>query len=97
MIIKNKLLNACINGNGNIFDEIKKLRKAKPVLATRMESTTWYDIPGHFRGIFKDLYNSTNDKEELLQVLDDVERKISHSSMGLLTFLKNFPQLSNAF
>ena len=26
MIIKNKLLDACINGNGNIFDEIKKLR-----------------------------------------------------------------------
>ena len=45
-----------------------------------MDSTT-HDIPGHFRGIFKELYNSANDKEDLIEVLNDVEGKINHSSL----------------
>ena len=65
LITKNKLLDACINGNGNIFDELKKLRKAKPVVATSMDGVA-EDIPGHFRRIFKDIYNSADDSEDLM-------------------------------
>ena len=80
LIKKNKLLDACINGNGDIFLEIKKLRKAKPVAATSMDGVT-DNIPDHFRGIFKELYNSANDKEELVGVLTEVEDRINESSL----------------
>ena len=39
------------------------------------------DIPGHFREIFSEIYNSANDKEDLIQVLNDVESKISVTSL----------------
>ena len=80
MITKNKLLDACINGNGDIFKELKNLRKAKPAVATSMDGVT-DNIPGHFRGIFKDIYNSADDKENLIDVLGDVQMKINESSL----------------
>ena len=80
LIKKNKLLDACINGNGDIFLEIKKLRKSKPVVATSMDGVT-DNIPDHFRGIFKELYNSANDNEELFEVLNEVEDRINEASL----------------
>ena len=74
------MLDACFNGNGNIFDELKKLRKSKPIIASSMDGVK-EDIPGHFRNIFKDLYNSANDQEALLDVLKDVEDKIDETSL----------------
>ena len=64
MIVKNKLLDACINGNGDIFAEIRKLRKSKPPVATNMDGEK-HDIPAHFKNIFEDIYNSANDQDEL--------------------------------
>ena len=80
LIIKNKLLDACINGNGDIFNEIKKLRKSKPIIAASMDGVK-EDIPGHFRNIFSNLYNSANDQEALLDVLQEVESKIDETSL----------------
>ena len=40
IITKNKFLDACINGNGNIFAEMKKLRSSKPVIATSIDGVT---------------------------------------------------------
>ena len=34
-IRRNRLLDACINGNGDIFKEIKKMRKSAPVVARK--------------------------------------------------------------
>ena len=39
------------------------------------------DIPGHFKNIFGNLYNSAGEKEELLKVLQEVEDKIDVSSL----------------
>ena len=80
LIIKNKLLDACLNGNGDIFTEIRKLRKAKPVIATGMDGIN-DDIPGHFKNIFGNLYNSANDKAALLEVLNEVEDMIDETSL----------------
>ena len=81
LISKNKLLDACINGNGDLFLEIKKLRRAKPVTATSMDGVT-DDIPGHFKNIFSNLYNSADDKDELAEVLTEVENNIKSSSIA---------------
>ena len=81
LITKNKLLDACINGNGDLFLEIKKLRRSKPVAATSMDGVT-DDIPGHFKNIFSNIYNSADDKDELADVLSEVEDKIDVSSVA---------------
>ena len=81
LIVKNKLLDACINGNGDLFSEIKKLRRAKPVVANSMDGVT-DDIPGHFKNIFSNIYNSANDKDDLAEVLNEVESNIDSSSIA---------------
>ena len=35
-IRRNRLLDACLNGNGELFEEIKKMRKSEPVVASSM-------------------------------------------------------------
>ena len=37
IISKNKLLDACLNGKGDIFKGIRKLRASKPTVATSMD------------------------------------------------------------
>ena len=46
-ISKNKLLNACVNGDGDLFNEVKRMRKHKPKVASSMDGNT-EDIPSHF-------------------------------------------------
>ena len=41
IIKKNRLLNARINNNGDIFDEIKKLRKAPPTVPTMIDGVSY--------------------------------------------------------
>ena len=80
LVRRNKLLDACLNGNGDIFEEIKKIRQSKPVIATSMDGEK-EDIPEHFRKIYSELYNSVNDKEELLNLKDEVEGRINSSHL----------------
>ena len=75
-IVKNKLLDACINGQGDIFKEIKKIRAHKPVLAASMDGEK-DDIAGHFKNIYSTLYNSTNDQDELKKVAEETESQLS--------------------
>ena len=79
-IKRNKLLDACINGNGNIFAEIKKMRKSKPVVATSMDNEN-EDIPNHFKEIYCKLYNSANDKDDMKVLKSEVEGSINHSQL----------------
>ena len=81
IIKRNKLLDACVNGNGNIFTEIKKMRKSKPVVATSMDNEN-DDIPNHFKGIYSKLYNSVNDKDELEAIQSEVENNISFAHLN---------------
>ena len=54
-IRKNKLLNACLTGEGNIFSEIKSMRKTKPIVANSIDGVT-ENIPEHFKSIYSDLF-----------------------------------------
>ena len=80
IIKKNKLLDACLNGNGNIFDEIKKIRQHSHAVATTMDGVK-EDIPNHFKGIYENLYNSVDDMEEMIELKEHVEDSINHSQM----------------
>ena len=80
VIKKSKLLNACLNGEGDLFREIKTRRKVKTVHADKIDSVS-EDIPNHFRSIYSDLYNSVNDGEEVQKISDEVDKNISKESM----------------
>ena len=80
VIKKNKLLDACINGNGEIFSEIKKIRNHKNVVASSMDGQK-DDIAGHFKGIYSDLYNSVDDMDNLFELKVEIENKINFTQL----------------
>ena len=77
-IKKNKLLDACINGDGDLFEQIKAMRKSAPVSATTMDGVK-SDIPGHFRGIYSKLYNSHDDQQQIDEISSQVHDRINIS------------------
>ena len=74
-IKKSKLLDACLNGNGDLFKEIKSMRRTKPVCADQIDGVT-EDLPGHFRSIYEELYNSVKDAHEVETISKEVESEI---------------------
>ena len=80
IIKKNKLLDACLNGNGDVFQEVKKIRQHKPPVAASMDGVK-EDISGHFKGIYENLYNSVNDMDEMTDLKDYVEANINHAEL----------------
>ena len=76
LIRKNKILDSCINGSADLFEEIKAMRKCQQVTATSMDGVT-EDIPGHFRSVYKQLYSSHDDVMEVADIEAEVENKIN--------------------
>ena len=72
---KNKLLEACISGEGNIFTEIKAMRKTKQVVANSIDGVT-DNISEHFKNIYSDLFNSVDDAENMAKVSEDITNRI---------------------
>ena len=80
-IKRNNLLNCCLNGQRNIFDEIRKSRKCRPSFATSIDNVT-EDIPLHFAEIYDNLYNSVEDQESMKQVEENVKADIDFNSFS---------------
>jgi hypothetical protein len=79
-IKKNKLLNACLGGEGNLFEEIKSMRKAKKMLSNSIDGET-ENIANHFSNIYNELYNSTNDKSEENDIRNKIEKLIVNTQI----------------
>ena len=75
-IKKDKLLSACVNDSSDLFKEIKALRKVNSVVATSIDGVS-DDIPEHFGQIYRNLYNSAEDGEKLIEVQARVESEVS--------------------
>ena len=80
IISQNKLLDACLNGKSDLFDEIKKLRNSKTCVATSMDGVK-EGIADHFREIYEGLYNSVDDYEELKKISESVNKKVNIYSL----------------
>ena len=80
IIKKNKLLDGCLNGNGDVFKEIKKIRQHKPTVATSMDKVN-ENIPNHFKEIYENLYNSVDDRKEMIELNNHVEANINHAQL----------------
>ena len=80
-IKKSTFLQACMgNNNIDLFQAIRSTRKSQPTVASSIDGKS-ENIPGHFAGIYKDLYNSVNDEHCMLELLDTVNKKITHTDI----------------
>ena len=70
LIKKNKLLDACINSKGNIFDEFRKIRNIKRDFPQTIDGSN--NIPDKVANVYKKLFNSTRDLNETLNILGNV-------------------------
>ena len=77
---KSKLLNACLSDGGDIFKEIKEMRRTKPVVATAIDGEK-ANIAEHFGNIYSTLYNSAEDEEEMRRVKEKVENAVKEESL----------------
>ena len=75
-IKKSKLLDACLNGNGDLFQEIKAMRRTKPKLPDSIDGVS-EDISGHFSNIYSELYNCVDDGDEVKKICEDIENKLN--------------------
>ena len=77
---RSKLLSACLGDGGDLFDEIKKLRSTKRVVATSIDGEN-SDIAGHFGKIYSELYNSAEDEAEMQDVKLKVDKAVNSASL----------------
>ena len=79
IVKKNKILDACLNGGGDIFKEIKSIRKTRLAVATTMDGVS-KNIPDHFMKIYSGLYNSVEDAENMAKLSSTVDLKVGNCS-----------------
>ena len=65
-IRNNKLLDACINGNGDLFGQIKLMSRSSPVVPASMDGEKSNSIAKRFQNIYSKLYNSNDDGDKIL-------------------------------
>ena len=78
IIKKNTLLDACVNNNGDIFNEIINLRRSVPTVPSMIDDVT-SDVENHFAELNRRLYNSVDDHENLQFISKEVNNKIDQS------------------
>ena len=77
-IKKNKVLDACINGEGDIFKEIKSFRNSAQTVSTSMDGVQ-QNIQEHFKDIYSKLYNSHNDADAIIDIEREVQSRVNQS------------------
>ena len=70
-IRRNRLLDACMNGDRDLFAELKNCRKSSPTIPSSMDGK-FINIEEHFKSTYNDLYNCIDDKEDLTTVNNEV-------------------------
>ena len=76
---KNKLLDACVNGGGEIFTELKKMRRVKSRLPDRMDGSD--SVSETFKDVYQQLYTSADDVQETKELLKVVNKSVQSSSL----------------
>ena len=78
---KNALLDACINNNVDIFQEIKKQRRVAPTISNIIDGVT-NNVESHFASIYKQVYNSVDDQSELFDLTKHLSDCINPSNIN---------------
>ena len=83
IIQNNKFLDGLVNRNNNcdIFKEIRKFRGSQKTSSSRIDDQTGSsNIANHFAGIYSALYNRVENGENLTQISDLIQSKLSETS-----------------
>ena len=83
-IRSNKLIEACLDNDKNIFEEVRKLRKCKNDVANTIDGKT-ENVENHFADIYDDLFTSVDDKAELLLVSQKLDKDINNNDVSRVT------------
>ena len=75
-----KMLNSCLNKDGDIFKEIRKQRACKNSCPTSIDGRS-KEIPDYLAGRYEQLYNQVDDRENLLALESDLATKIDDNSL----------------
>ena len=75
-----KLLDTCVNGKGNIFDELRKICQVKNHMAPTMDGKI--NVSETFANVYQNLYNSADDIDETSKLLDQVNELIGDLSVN---------------
>ena len=76
--IRNKnIIENCIEGDTDLFAEIKKQRENDDVT---IDSAAGKDIPNKFAEVYSNLFNRESDNEEVHKISDDIEDRIDEDS-----------------
>ena len=78
-----KLANALLNSDGNIFTEIKKLRGKSTNFSSRIDNKVGvHDIANHFATTYDSLYNKITLDDKFESVRNKVLEKVNEASLG---------------
>ena len=85
---RDKLLNAYINGEGDIFHELKKLRMVSRTVSKPMDGDK-KDVSEHFANVYERIYNSVDNKEEMSIMYSRVNKSIYTTSLSDVDLFTN--------
>ena len=76
---RENMLRTCLGMGGDIFKEIKKIRETKQTMANSIDGVE-NGIAEEFGKIYRRLYNSIDDEEDMIKVTKRVELSINENS-----------------
>ena len=77
---KEKMLNSCVSGDNNIFDEIRKMRKTSNNAPNKIDGN---ECPAKkFGEVYGALYNSANDTEEMKGILAEINSSLDERDLS---------------
>ena len=85
IISEENLLNSILDSNKNVFDEVRKLRRKRRGLSSRIdENVDPHSIASHFSNIYAKLFNNVNEDEGLHCLRQQLNNDINDDSITTL-------------
>ena len=80
---RDRFIEACLQGNRNLFDELNKLKKSNISGPSKIDGfTNVDDIADHFGESYKKIYNREGSDAPLKNLFDEVNEKCKNSNPG---------------
>ena len=80
---RDKMLTSCLNGDGDIFKEIRKQRRCKQAYPTTIDGRS-NDIPNYLACKYETLYNQVDDKANLEMLESKINENITDESLDFV-------------
>ena len=79
LIKRDKFTEACLIGDKNMFEELKKMKGKSNLTSTKIDGkNSPEDIADHFAATYRELFNRTESNENMINLFNEVDDKISN-------------------